>query len=128
HARVLARKARRGLLGVLEDEARGKEQRLGVLLELGARRAGAHAFRCQLVAFSHKKTRASVRRAGFLGRTCAARFSWIYCAPASCGPSNRRVRGNYIRRPNSGLAAALRPRRNRAWHGGGARSSAGSRW
>ena len=37
------REARRGLLGALEGEARGEEQRLGMLVELGAPLAGAYA-------------------------------------------------------------------------------------
>src|SRR2546423_15546215 len=57
-----------------------------MFLELAARRAGTHAQGGKLVVSGHKKTRASVQRTGF----SSARFSWIYYAPASCGPSNRR--------------------------------------
>ena len=39
---LAAAEARRGLLGAVEDEARGEEQRLGVLVELGAPLAGAY--------------------------------------------------------------------------------------
>ena len=49
-ALVAAGEARRGLRGVLEHEARGQEQRLGMLVELAARRAGAHAQGGDLVA------------------------------------------------------------------------------
>src|SRR2546422_10497507 len=81
-AAAAAGEARSRLLGVVENEARGEEQRLGVLVELGARLPGAHAQRCQIRLFFHKKTRP--QRTGF-----SARFSGIYYAPASCG-SNRR--------------------------------------
>src|SRR5204863_9466994 len=82
----------RRLRRVLEDEARGEEQRLGMLLELAARRAGAHAKGGQLVVSRHKKPGPLVQRTGFFS---SARFSCIYYAPASCGPSNRRDGKNY---------------------------------
>src|SRR5437879_12882149 len=86
-AALAAGEARSRLLGVVENEARGEEQRLGVLVELGARLPGAHAQRCQIRLFFHKKTRPHLRtkRTG----SFSARFSGIYYAPASCG-SNRR--------------------------------------
>jgi hypothetical protein len=68
HALLFAGEARRRLARVVEDEARGEEERLGMLLELGTRLAGAHALGCDLVFFGHKKTRSSrLSGPGFLG-------------------------------------------------------------
>src|SRR5437764_705927 len=54
-----AAEAGRGLLGAVEHEARGEEEGLGVLVEFGARLAGAHAQGGKLERFIHKKTRSS---------------------------------------------------------------------
>ena len=43
HSFFVVGEARRGLRRVVEHEARGEEQRFGVLVELGAHLAGAHA-------------------------------------------------------------------------------------
>ena len=92
HHPFFAREARRRLGGVVEHEARREIERFGVLLELAAHLAGAHAQRGQLVVFGHKKPGPLVQRTGFFP---TARFSWIYYAPASCGPSNRREQRIY---------------------------------
>ena len=89
---VVAGEARRGLRGALEHEARGEEQRLGVLVEVAAHLPGAHAQGRQLdSSFAIKKPGLSVQA----DRVLSARFSGICYAPASCG-SNRRERRNYI--------------------------------
>src|SRR5467141_963867 len=89
-AALAAGEARSRLLGVVEDEARGEEQRLGVLVELGARLPGAHAQRCQIRLFIHKKTRPqAVAQIGATRSVYqAARFK-SSCALSASSPESR---------------------------------------